>query len=87
MVRKLINVTNKNKIKIEGMLESMCVESPDDEEVQTLKAMYESLFEQKAYASTDHNKAVDLSSHRINEVLEELKNDESIHINEGENAG
>ncbi|KAM0044207.1 hypothetical protein Hdeb2414_s0010g00350511 [Helianthus debilis subsp. tardiflorus] len=49
--------------------------------------MYESLFEQKAYASTDHDKAVDLSSHHINEVLEDLKNDERSHINEGENAG
>ena len=45
IVRQLINVTKKNKVKIEGMLESLLVESHEDEEVQELKARFDSLFE------------------------------------------
>ncbi|KAJ0753788.1 hypothetical protein HanPI659440_Chr09g0339641 [Helianthus annuus] len=87
MVRRLINVTKKNKVKIEGMLESLLVESHEDEEVQTLKATFESMFEKKVSESEDHDETVDLASHKINSVLEDLKNDQRIHINEGENAG
>ncbi|KAM0036576.1 hypothetical protein Hdeb2414_s0014g00428011 [Helianthus debilis subsp. tardiflorus] len=69
------------------MLESLLVESHEDEEVQALKAAFESMFEKKVSEREDHDDAVDLASHKINSVLGDLRNDERFHINEGENTG
>ncbi|KAL9992574.1 hypothetical protein Hdeb2414_s1156g00986541 [Helianthus debilis subsp. tardiflorus] len=87
ILRQLIYVTKKNKVKIEGMLDSLLVESHEDEEVQELKSTFDSLFEKKDSEREDHDDAVDLASHKINSGLEDLRSDEKNHINEGENAG